>query len=488
MTQNIVIMKCMYQAVLLLLLAASFWACTKDFETINTNPNAPEQVNAQFLLTNILWETANNNAVDAWNAGNFLGQLTARTEFNEIDRWDIRTNTELWNKSYLLLNDIQSLEQLVEEGKANETYRGIALVMRAFLAATLTDLWGDVPYSEAIKGRLEGNFTPKFDTQEEIYTSPTGILQSLRDASAIFAAAGSNSPIQGDIIYKGNTDQWLRLSNSLLVRYLLRVSGKMVVDTELQALVAAGDLMQSNSDNGLVAYLPTAPSQWFVHTIREGDYSNVRMSNTIDSILTAYNDPRIPVWFKPTANSQGTGTLVYDGLPNGIGPGSLGQYSLADFSTLGTIFREQPAGVSAVLMSYSELQFALSEAANSGLISGSAQSYYEEGIRGSFSYYQTPLPSTYLTQTGVAFTGDLSQIITQKWLASMLVGYEGWLNYRRTGFPALRTALDNVNNGQLPVRYRYPDTEKAVNPTNYNAAVARLGGDSYDEKAWWALP
>ncbi len=481
-------MKFIYPLVVLFLLATSFWACSEDFETINTNPNAPEQVNAQFLLTNILWNTANNNAVDAWNAGNFLGQLTARTEFNEIDRWDIRTNTELWNKSYLLLNDVQSLEQLVDEGKASETYRGMALVMRAFLAATLTDLWGDVPYSEAIKGRTEGNFTPSFDTQEAIYTSAEGILQSLREASAIFEAAAGTPRVQGDIIYQGNTDQWLRLSNSLLVRYLVRVSKRLPVATELQSLVRAGNLMQSNADNGAVPYLPTAPSQWFVHTIREGDYSNVRMSTTIDAVLSRYNDPRTAVWFKATANSQGTGTLVYEGLPNGIGPGSLGNYNLADFSTLGAIFREQPAGVEAILMSFSELQFALSEAANSGLIIGSAENYYEAGIRSSFAYYNTPLPTTYLTQAGVAWTGSLEQIITQKWLASMLVGYEGWLNYRRTGFPVLNTALDNTNNDKLPVRYRYPDTEKAVNPTNYNAAVARLGGDSYDEKAWWELP
>lgn len=481
-------MKFMYQSGLLLLLLTSFWACSKEFEAINTNPNAPEQVNAQFLLTNILWNTANNNAVDAWNAGNFLGQLTARTEFNEIDRWDIRTNTELWNKSYLLLNDIQSLEQLVEEGKASETYKGMALVMRAFLAATLTDLWGDVPYSEAIKGRTEGNFTPKFDSQEEIYTGPQGILQSLRDASAIFEGAANSTPVTGDIIYNGNTDKWLRLSNTLLVRYLLRASNKLSINTELQNLVTAGNLMQSNADNGLVAYLPTAPNQWFVHTIREGDYSNVRMSTTIDSLLTAYDDPRTAVWFKPTASSQGTGTLEYDGLPNGIGPGSLGQYNLAEYSTLGTIFREQPAGVNAVIMTYSELQFALAEAAQKGWISGSAQNYYEAGIQASFAYYNTPLPSNYLTQSGVAWTGDLSQIITQKWLASMLVGYEGWLNYRRTGFPALNVGLDNLNNDQVPVRYRYPDTEKAVNTTHYNEAVARMGGDSYNEKSWWALP
>ncbi|WP_052593763.1 SusD/RagB family nutrient-binding outer membrane lipoprotein [Aureispira sp. CCB-QB1] len=475
-----------YKIYILLLACLSFGSCSKEFEKINTNPNAPEQVDAQFLLSNILWNAANNNAVDAWNAGNFLAQLTAKHNFNEIDRYDIRTNTELWNKTYLLLNDVKSLETLAENG--NQTYKGVALVMRAFLFATLTDLWGDVPYSEAIKGTSDNNFSPKYDTQEEIYTGNEGILQTLRDAVTILDGSRNNLPIKGDLIYNGNVDQWIRFANSLRVRYLLRVSNKINVASEIQTIVSSNLLMQSNMDNSLVPYLATAPSQWFVHTIREGDYSGVRMSSMIDSVLTNLNDPRLQVWFKPTSASVGMGMPVYKSIPNGLGPASIGQYDLADVSTLGAIFRDQPAGVNAVLMLYSELQFALAEAAQRGLIGGSAQMYYENGIQASFDYYNTTMPSNYLVQSEVAWDGSLSKIITQKWLASMLVGYEGWFNYRRTGFPVLKQAVDNVNNDMVPVRYRYPDTEKAVNPNNYNAAVSRIGGDTYNIKVWWDKP
>ncbi len=475
-----------YKIYILLLACLSFGSCSKEFEKINTNPNAPEQVDAQFLLSNILWNAANNNAVDAWNAGNFLAQLTAKHNFNEIDRYDIRTNTELWNKTYLLLNDVKSLETLAENG--NQTYKGIALVMRAFLFATLTDLWGDVPYSEAIKGTSDNNFSPKYDTQEEIYTGNEGILQTLRDAVTILDGSRNNLPIKGDLIYNGNVDQWIRFANSLRVRYLLRVSNKINVASEIQTIVSSNLLLQSNMDNSLVPYLATAPSQWFVHTIREGDYSGVRMSSMIDSVLTNLNDPRLQVWFKPTSASVGMGMPVYKSIPNGLGPASIGQYDLADVSTLGAIFRDQPAGVNAVLMLYSELQFALAEAAQRGLIGGSAQMYYENGIQASFDYYNTTMPSNYLVQSEVAWDGSLSKIITQKWLASMLVGYEGWFNYRRTGFPVLKQAVDNVNNDMVPVRYRYPDTEKAVNPNNYNAAVSRIGGDTYNIKVWWDKP
>lgn len=476
-----------YKIYILLWFCLSFGSCSKEFEKINTNPNAPEQVDAQFLLSNILWNAANNNAVDAWNAGNFLAQLTAKHDFNEIDRYDIRTNTELWNKTYLLLNDVKSLETLAENG--NQTYKGVALVMRAFLFATLTDLWGDVPYSEAIKGASDNNFNPKYDTQEEIYTGNNGILQTLRDAIMILENSRNTTsipPIKGDLIYNGDIEQWIRFANSLRVRYLLRVSNKINVASEMQTIVSNNLLMQSNLDNGLVPYLATPPNQWFVHNIREGDYGGVRMSKTIDSILTNLNDPRIHVWFKPTSASKNTSTPVYKGIPNGLA--NINSDSLPYRSTLGAIFRDQPAGVNAVLMLYSELQFALAEAAQRGLIGGSAQMYYENGIQASFDYYNTTMPTNYLMQSEVTWDGSLSKIITQKWLASMLVGYEGWFNYRRTGFPVLKPSVNNLNNDMVPVRYRYPDTEKAVNPNNYNAAVSRIGGDTYNIKVWWDKP
>lgn len=473
-----------YKIYSLLLACLSLWGCSKEFEKINTNPDAPSQVDPQFLLSNILWNAANNNAVDAWNAGNFLAQLTAKHDFNEIDRYDIRTNTELWNKTYLLLNDIKSLEALVENG--NSTYQGLALVMRAFLASTLTDLWGDVPYSEAIKGLSDGNFSPKYDTQEEIYTGTNGILQTLRDAVTTLEASRNNLPIKGDLVYNGNVDQWIRFANSLRIRYLLRISNKINVATEMQEIVSSNLIMQSNADNGLVPYLATAPSQWFVYNIREGDYGGVRMSQTIDSVLTQLDDSRVQTWFKPTSVSQGTATPVYDGIPNGLA--NIDSDTLPYTSTLGAIFRDQPNGVNAVFMLYSELQFALAEAAERGLVSGAAQMHYENGIRASFDYYKTPMPANYLTQTEVAWDGSIAKIITQKWLASMLVGYEAWFNYRRTGFPVLRPAVDNVNSNMIPVRYRYPDTEKAVNPSNYDAAVSRIGGDTYNIKIWWEKP
>lgn len=470
--------------ILSLSLLLVFSACTKDFEEINTNPNVPEVVNPQFLLTNIIWNAANNNAVDAWNAGNFIAQLTARKDFNEIDRWDLRSNQELWDKSYLLLRDINTLIELGENG--NEAYKGIALVMRAFLASTLTDLWGDVPYSDALKGASEGNFTPIYDTQETIYTGPEGVLNTLEQAITILDANQNGLAVLGDVLYDGDLNQWVKFANSLRVRYLIRISKRVDVSTDLQSIVSEGRLFESNEDNALVPYLASAPNQWFVHNIRVGDFGDVRMSTTIQGVLEDLNDPRMNVWFRPTEASA-NGDAIFTGIPNGIGPATRGDYDFSEISLPGPIFREMPDGVDAVFMLYSELQFALAEAAQNGWISGDASAYYEAGITASFDYFKTALPTDYLSQENVQLEESraVEQIITQKWLASMLVGYEGWFNFRRTGFPSMQVAVENLNNDQYPLRYIYPTTEQALNLNNYNEAVSRVGGDNYNVKGWW---
>ena len=460
-------------------------ACTKDFEEINTNPNVPVAVNPQFLLTNIVWNAANNNAVDAWNAGNQLSQLTARKDFNEIDRWDLRANQELWDKTYHLLNDVQTLIELGDE--QNRGYTGVALVMRAFLTSTLTDLWGDVPYSDALKGVSEGNFSPKYDTQEEIYTSENGILASLREAVEILEQNKNGVQIKGDVMYGGDLEKWIRFANSLRLRYLLRISKQVDVSIEVFEIFIKGKIMQSNADNALVPYLASAPNQWFVHNIRSGDFGDVRMSLTVENILEDFGDARREVWFRPSEKSVAAGSPAFAGIINGVGPATRGDYDFSEISLPGEIFREQPDGVDAVFMLYSEVQFALAEAASKGLFFGNPKVFYEEGIRSSFEYFGAEMPTGYLTQTSVALDNQdvLKKIITQKWLASMLVGYEGWLEHRRTGFPAFMVAVENLNNDKLPVRYLYPTPEQALNTANYQEAVSRMGGDNLDAKGWW---
>ena len=121
------------------------------------------------------------------------------------------------------------------------------------------------------------------------------------------------------------------------------------------------------------------------------------------------------------------------------------------------------------------------------MISGDAKTYYENGIAASFEYWNADQDLTaYLAQDGVAYDGELEKIMTQKWLASFIVGLEAWYDFRRTGLPSFITpGQDNVNGDRIPVRFFYPGDEQSLNPDNFEAAVSAMGGDDINIKGWW---
>ncbi len=457
-------------------------SCKKDLAAVNTNPNAPESADPQFLLANVLYNSAKNNAEEAWKAGNLLAQHTSNIEFFPVDRYDVGTNTELWNATYRLLNDVQTIER---SAGGNNTYKGFALILKSTLASMLTDLWNDVPYTAAVKGSSDGVFAPAYDKQETIYTGPNGILDNLDKAVALLSAA--KDAVNGDLLYKGDLDKWIRFANSLKVRYLVRISNKVNVSAQLGALVNGNKLLRSNGDNAEIPFLAAAPNQWFLINEREGRYADVRMSKTSETIFTSLNDARTAVFFKPTVASAAAGMPAFKGLPNGLSRQSQNAFNFNNISLIGKLFRDDPQGVKAPFMTYTELQFLLAEACARGLITGNATAYYEAGIAASHAYYGVAVPAGYLTRPDVQLNGtdNLKKIMTQKWIGNFMNGYEAWLDIRRTGFPVITIPADNLNGDRFPVRFRYPSIEQAANKKHYEEAVTRIGGDTYNSKGWW---
>lgn len=456
-------------------------ASCKKLSDKNINDNAPENVNPQFLLSNVLSEASNNQAYWGWHAGSLLAQHSSNLEFLPVDRYDLGSNSGLWDETYRLLNDLKAIE---ESPEGNSAYSAISWILKAHQIALITDLWTDAPYFEALQGQSAGNFSPKFDNQQAIYTAEGGILDLLR--RAVVQLDGNQNAVGGDIMFNGDLNKWIRFANSLRVRYLVRISGNVNVSGELQQIVDSGLIFQSANDEAVVPYLSASPNQWVIFNEREGRYTDVRMSTTAETIFTGLNDPRMEVYYKPTVNSAG-GSPVYVGIPNGLSRESQNAYNLNDVSLMGGILRDVPDGITAKFMTYAELQFCLAEAAQKTIISGSASSYYNEGITAAFAMYSVSLPSNYLTGANVQLDGteDLERIMTQKWIASFINGYEAWIDARRTGFPVLPIPTDNLNGNVFPVRYTYPSTEQAVNGTNYASAVSAIGGDTYNSKGWW---
>jgi len=461
--------------------------CTKDFEEINENPNNPENIAPEFLLSNVISIAADNNTYDqGFRLSNYLTQFAASVEFERIDRYEMGTNSDYWNTIYGLLNDIESIKS---NPATNVSYNAVGDIMRCYLYSQLTDMWGDIPYSEAMKAR-SGNFTPKYDTQEFIYIDDNiGLLTVLENAVNVLQNTNqAANSIKGDVMFGNDLNQWIKFANSLRVRYTLRISNRITDFSKLQELSTSQDVIQSNADNAVVPYLSSAPNQFPMVNAGQGLYQEHRMTTTVDSILTAWNDPRVNVLYKPTKNSASTSNPVFGGLQNGQDKSTISanNIDLDDISLFGSIFRDVPNGIEGQFMQYAELQFAFAEAAERGLIAGNAQQFYENGIQASFDYYGVQMPADYLTRPAITFGSDnLQKILTQKWLMLNTNGHEAWFNIRRTGIPALTPGPDNFNNDMYPVRYLYPESEQATNAENVAAAASRMGGNNINAKGWW---
>lgn len=469
------------------------FGCTKDFDEVNSNPNAPTSVNSGLLLPQIQRDVMNSVMGETWGIGNIVIQHTAKNQFVNEDRYLWGELNGIWNSVYDNMRDVKIILQQSEANGENN-YKAIALIMKPWMFSLATDAYGDIPYSEAISAK-EGQNYPKYDTQEAIYN---GILADLKTASDLLGTTGE--VVAGDVIYKGDLNKWKKLANSLRVRALLRISRKRDVSAELRAIIespANYPVFEGNADNALYAYAATSPDQFPLYSSRIGSFNEFRASKTLLDTLKSLSDPRMPIFFRPTPDTENSANPVYAGIPNGLNDVDALQYNGGPQfqSRIGSLYYEQSISTTGltiakgVIMTYAELQFLLAEAAEKGLLSGNAKTYYENGVNASFAFYGLVTPADYLTRTTVAYEGSqqekLSKIGFQKWISLFYQGMEAWFDWRRTGIPALTPGISNQNNDMIPVRFRYPIIEQALNEASYNEAVGRQGADDLNTKMWY---
>ncbi|MEL6718803.1 MAG: SusD/RagB family nutrient-binding outer membrane lipoprotein [Bacteroidota bacterium] len=464
-----------------LVLALLTTACTKDFQEINTNPNAPTTVQSSLLLRQVIYDYGEEMSYEGFVAGNLLSQHFTMIDFNLFDRHDLtapQVGGNPWPVLYTNLRDNEILLKQVQSNPSAAVYEGPALILKAYFTAALTDIYGDVPYFEALSGQ-EGNVTPAYDAQEEIYLGENGILDNLRKAVITIENYSGAQALEGDILYNGDLNAWLKLANSLRIKYLLRVSDRIDISDEMEEIFQTVQYILTNKQNATFDFTDGQPNNFRMATLRDGDFNLFIMSETSEEILKELNDPRMERFFRPAANSG-----EYKGLLNGP-DASATSISVANFSRAGTIFRENTGVLDANFMTAWETHFLLAEAAQKGLINANAEALYNEGVRLAFEYWQTELPTDYLEGTAAFQNGDpLEQIITQKWIASIINGYEGWIEYRRIGFPKLKAISASLNDNLIPVRMPYPTDEAALNSVNYNAATSN-NQNSVNARVWW---
>ena len=466
-----------------ILIVLFFISCTNDFEEINTNTNAPVTVQPSLLLRQVIYDYGEQMSYEGFTAGNLLGQYSTALDFNLFDRHNLKSpqlGGNPWPIFYQNLRDNEIILNLSQENPAFTVYEGPALIMKAYMAAGLTDLFGDVPYSEAFKGDVV-TVTPVYDKQESIYMDAGGILDNLDQGIAAMESYSGTISLEGDILFNGDLAGWTRFANSLKIKYLLRISAKVDVTAQIQAIVSEGNFINENSENAIFNFTDGEPNNFRLARLRIGDFNNYVLSETMDKILTGLNDPRMGRLYRPFGNST---EEEFNGLLNGI-DASAG-VSLADYSLLGTIFRENTGLLDANFMTSMETHLLLAEAAQKGLITADTELLYNTGVTQAFAYWQVELPADYLNTEGALANGNpLENIITQKWIANTINGYDGWIEYRRTGFPQLKTISASLNDNLIPIRMPYPAEEEALNSVNYAAAANKTGGNSINVPVWW---
>jgi hypothetical protein len=363
---------------------------------------------------------------------------------------------------------------------------------------TVTDRWGDVPYSEALRGA--GALLPKYDEQQDIYE---GLINDITAANDMFNPNGG--PLPGDkYMYAGDISKWRKFGNSLKMLMALRLSkrfpaaGGYAAEKFNEALNSPYGYMTDNADNFIVDY-PGGNFRnpfWSLHVSQD-----IAVSLTFTDVLTGLtNDPRRDAM----ASTQ-------TGCPFGlVGAAPIG---VPYARTFNPPFSDE--GAPLVIINAASILLAKAEAIERGWVPGmttaDAKVAYDQAITVSFEQwgktvpapYLTTGPANYLTGTGVLTIGGASvvgssavtatpieRINLQQYIAFYPGGVQGWSNWRRTGVPNLQPTIFSVNNsGEIPRRIPYGVQDYNTNAVQLNIAIARLpGGDTQDEYVWWDRP
>ncbi|WP_443937141.1 SusD/RagB family nutrient-binding outer membrane lipoprotein [Pedobacter sp. MW01-1-1] len=464
------------------LLFASTLGCKKleDFGNTNVNPAATTEARVDALLTNA--EASLSGYAFNVTSGYYC-QFFSQSQYPDVMLYSLNQAAFTGNYSGVLY-DLQNIQI---ENKSNNQNQ-VAKILQQYVFWQVTDQWGDVPYSQALKG-IEVN-APAYDTQEAIYK---GMISTLASAVASF----DGSAITGDVIFNGDVASWKRVANSLRLMMSIQLSKKYPGATDYAAtqfkaaLADAGGIITTNAQNLQVN--PAAPN--FKNTIFNGyngrkDYGE---SQTMTDLTASLGDGRQAV-FGGASEQAGNVATSSLGIPYGKDKSTTEGFTNNN-PTWARILRgdKRLEGSPMYILTAAQVTLARAEAANLGWTTENLATIYSQGISLSYEQWGVGAPSaSYLASSSVALgavgtSSNVRNISVQRYLAAYPDGQQGWNIWRKTGFPTLTPASAATNSSkQIPRRVAYSPTEQTTNKVNNDAAIARLtGGNTQDARIWW---
>ena len=466
---------------LLTVLSLTITGC-KDFLDVNDNPNLSETAEPKLLLPSsqgaIALVLGNHFQVygGIWNQ--YWTQNFGNSQFKSIEQYIVQGSDFDRPWSTLYADAMQNLQLIIDQKGVvkYKQYAAIALILKAYDLQLLTDAFGDIPLKDAMKGESEGNLSPGYDSQKEVYDSIFAIIE---EGKALIDPESEFLPGSEDLIFEGDMDQWTLFANTLKLRAYLRLSE--VDAAKAQAGIAA--LQQEGAEflteDASIKYISTGNNQnpLYAELVALGKYRQVRASNTLLGQMQARQDPRIPAYFQTTGGViKGMLQGSYDVNPNGASTPvpATGADPLTESSALAPV---------KFISSY-ESYFLQAEAVTRGWLTGDAADLFQQGITASFDAYGAT-PGNYITNQVASFPATeparIDSIITQKYFAMALnQNFEAWTEWRRTGIPNffVTSAVSSLPAGTYPARFLYPNTELTRNPKFPGAKVIT-------DKVWW---
>lgn len=441
----------------------------------NTDPNNPPDVAMALLLPSA------QGAV-AYASGGDLGRYTSVwvQQHGGVDRQhagiDQYRLTEadvnnVWRFS-LYAGGMNALDTLISKGidTGSPHFVGVGKIMMALNLGIITDLFGDIPYSDAFGGL--DNFTPTYDTQEQIYAS---IDQLLSEAVTDMAAESSLfSPSADDLIYGGNLVKWTELAHTLRARYAIHLSarnGQSAYETALSHIDSG--ISSNDNDFTLDRFGTTVPQQnpWYQFFDQRDD---IRMGAFFIDLMKSINDPRLPVFAGGTVDrgTEEEPDIDYYGSAAGV--------PVANSSPMGSYYASQTSPVP--LVTYVETKFIEAEAAFMTGDLERAASAHNAAIIASLNrhgVFNQAYVDDQASETAASI--NLEKIMTHKYVA-LYTQPEVYVDWRRTGIPALQGAANT--NGNIPVRFPYPQSERLYNGNNVPASQIPA---NLNEPLWWDM-
>ena len=475
------------------------FSCKKqlsDFGSLNTNPGVTTAPVTAALLTNVLSTVAGYT----WDAGGITTisglycQYFSETQYTDISIYNKEKAD--WNFYYAALDNtfrtsgaLRNLKTIIDYNTdpktavssalsgSNKDQIAIARILKAYIYGTLTDIFGDIPYSKALQG--DNGIVP-YDKQQTIYTD---LFKELNEAVAQFDGGVA---VSGDILFGGNETKWKKFANSIHLLMALRISkvdsatSKTEINKALTGgVIGAGESIQLVFPGGNFL----SPVYQYYDVTKRFDYA---VSKTMTDILKNTSDPRLAVY----------GT-------SGVGfPYGLSRDNAVAFANANVNYAQLLKGVGAAgtdpfnIITSGEIFLARAEAAQRGWTGDNVASMYSTGISESmklWNVYDPTTLATYMSNPSIDLTQGtpLQKIVTQEWVTHYPAGARGWADWRRTGFPVLTPAPAGVF-PDIPRRISYGPNEYSYNPTNVAAAAAQyiIKGDKDSQfgRIWWDAP